>query len=393
MSALQTVAGIDRRLAQAADAQLAQVVALVDGMANRGAADALIQPLRGRLAELAPARPITLARLLFKPLDPVIVPEPGWQPGNATVPRQALGAIGTALLGRLSGVTARLQPLIAGQTWDNLPCVAEAGAALWPAAAALLPTLPPPPEWSQTGLSAECFQALRSTLTAVLEHGAMLEAWPRETEAEGNAALIRTTLSAAQARHPAQVATILALLLANGALAGPVLAVASTLPGTATDAAVEQALTRTERTLQSSLPALALGAACEQAVQVFALLESLDQPTSQPKVRAHAQRTRTLADQACRGRMLQALDRHILPALTADAPADGPALEAAARDVRRLALIGRRCGTQSVYDKLLGRTAAGICAAPNPALSHMDRLRLAELLVGAEAAMALMEPG
>ncbi len=383
------IGGLDRQLAQAADDRLTKVVALVDGMAHRGAADALIQPLRGRLAELAPARPIKLARLLFRPLEPIITPDCGGLP-NACVPRRSLGIIGDAILERLGPIVAELEPLIAGCTWDCTARASSVGALLWPAAAAILPSLPLPAAWSETGLPAETFPSLRSVLTAILEHGALLEAWPRIVDDEQTPSVIRHALSATQARYPQHLGTILTLLLANGAVASTVLSVAGCLPPATTETALKQALAQTERTLAGGLASLSLSPATERAIQALALIEALEQASSQPAIRSLAQHTRSLAEQACRGRMLQALDRHILPALTEGSAADGPALESYARDVRRLGLVGRRCGTASVFDKLLSRTAAGICAAPNPTLSAMDRLRLAELLVGAEEALSLV---
>jgi len=61
-----------------------------------------------------------------------------------------------------------------------------------------------------------------------------------------------------------------------------------------------------------------------------------------------------------------------------------------ARGLRRLALAGRRFGAGTVYDKLLGRTAASACASAGSTLTRMERLRLAELLVGADAALELL---
>ena len=76
MSALHDVA---RTLNAARDEQLARVVAVVDALPARGAADTLIAPLRPRLATLRPTRPLNLTRLLFTPLDPLIVPSAEWR--------------------------------------------------------------------------------------------------------------------------------------------------------------------------------------------------------------------------------------------------------------------------------------------------------------------------
>jgi hypothetical protein len=56
------VVTIQTSLAHAADAQIARVVAMVDAMPERGSADALIAPLRPRLAALRPTRPLSFTR-------------------------------------------------------------------------------------------------------------------------------------------------------------------------------------------------------------------------------------------------------------------------------------------------------------------------------------------
>ena len=60
--------------------QIRRIVAMVDGLADRGGLDALLAPLRPRLAVLHPARKPSLRRLLFVPIEPLIVP-----PGNCSV--------------------------------------------------------------------------------------------------------------------------------------------------------------------------------------------------------------------------------------------------------------------------------------------------------------------
>src|SRR3954447_4825225 len=60
-----SVRALIRGLADAGDAQLVRTVALLDSMPNRGAADALLDPVRKRLAGLHPRRPLNFCRLLF----------------------------------------------------------------------------------------------------------------------------------------------------------------------------------------------------------------------------------------------------------------------------------------------------------------------------------------
>ena len=65
-------------------------------------------------------------------------------------------------------------------------------------------------------------------------------------------------------------------------------------------------------------------------------------------------------------------------------------LESVVRDLRRLSRVGRRMGQPATYDALLTQIAKEIGGLSAPGLTHMDRLRMAELLVGAQAALRLV---
>ncbi|HEY1412327.1 MAG TPA: hypothetical protein VGF36_09305, partial [Rhodopila sp.] len=79
-----------QEVAKASDPRVRRIVAKIDAMAHRGPADALIEPLRLRLRMLHPPRPLRFGRLLFHPLDPLIVPTSRWRPGRHAIPRTAL---------------------------------------------------------------------------------------------------------------------------------------------------------------------------------------------------------------------------------------------------------------------------------------------------------------
>ncbi len=81
------ITAVRQHLAEAADRQLIEVVALIDAMADRGGADALVAPVRARLQRLNPRRPLRFSRLLFLPLDPVIVAGPEWRRDAIGIPR------------------------------------------------------------------------------------------------------------------------------------------------------------------------------------------------------------------------------------------------------------------------------------------------------------------
>jgi len=389
------VAEVQRKLHRAADEQLAQVLALVDAMPTRGAADALIAPLRARLATIEPARPLSITRLLFRPLDAVITTGPRWRPGAPAVPRTALPSIGAALMTRLGPMALPIQAVIAGHDGKEEVLVNQAGARLWPPAAAVLADLPIPPDWGPaTGLPETCYPEIRANITAVLHQAIPLSQRTQDAASLDPASAVKAILAATQAAHPAGLGIVLAVLLADGVAAAPVLLAALTMPGAQVDLAVEQTLDRAQHMLTTVLPSVGLVAASVQALHVAALLDAIEGPCARPMLRSHAQRIRQLADEACQSRLLQALDQEFLPKLaestTAMDDASVTGLENVARGLRRLALAGRRFGAGAAYERLLGRTAAGACASADSTLSRMERLRLAELLVGPDAALRLL---
>jgi hypothetical protein len=398
-----TLPDVRHQLGQARDEHLAQVVALVDALPQRGAADALIAPLRPRLALLAPMRPVTAMRLMFSPLDPVIVPGPGWRPGLPAVPRLALGCLGAAVMARIGPVAEAVQGMIAGMSPQAATAAgARVGVTLWPAAAAVLDALPVPPDWTETaGLPLGCYDAIRANVAAVLHQAVRLERLAMVDPGP----CIGAILADAQTRNPATVAIVLAVLLSHGAAAtvltkgagsaGAVPGGLAALPSAVLDAAAVHALDRADRLLDTVLPAVGLRAAAGHAGDVAALVDAVETPACRPGLRAQAGRTRQAADQACQARLSQAVQHEMLPKLDGP-PLDDTAmegLEGVARDLRRLGRAGRRLGSPAAYDALLKRAAQEIGAAPGAGLGRMDRLRLAELLVGAPAAMRLVPEG
>jgi len=387
---------VRRQLVHARDEHLAQVVALVDALPQRGQADALIAPLRPRLALLAPLRRLTPMRLMFSPLDPVIIAAPRWRPGLAAVPRTALGCLGTAVMQRLPASVVPVG-MAAGLSSD---LAAQAGAALWPAAAAVLDALPPPADWADaTGLPPACFGPVCASVAAVLHQAIRLGQLPA-LDAAALAGAIQVIIADAQAR-PAGLAVVLAVLLSHGPAAAALARGGfGALAPAALDGAVEQCLDRADHLVQAVVPGAGLQAAIGHVEDVAALVAAAEHPACRPALRAQAGRMRQAADQACRDRLSQAVQQDLLPRLAGAAQSGAPVddavvdgLEAAARGLRRLARAGRRLGPGAAYDAVLARVAKDAGALSVPGLTRMDRLRLAELLVGADAALRLVADG
>src|SRR5580658_10504977 len=148
---------VSRGLAAARDAQILRVVAMVDAMPNRGAADQLIAPLRERIARLRPPRPLRFARLLFLPLDPLIVPAARWRAQQPAIPRSVIPLLAAA-------VETVLGP--AGRT--DAEVIDQAGGLLWDKAAAVLLEAERPIGWETTGLSAQVHKPLSRRIGALL---------------------------------------------------------------------------------------------------------------------------------------------------------------------------------------------------------------------------------
>jgi len=231
---------------------------------------------------------------------------------------------------------------------------------------------------------------LRDAIAAVLRHAVAIS---RLTQGGPDTApVVRSIVAATLASCPAALGTMLAILLADGVTAGPAMAAITATPGPAVDGAVDQTLGRAADMLSRMLPQIGLSAAVTQAAHVASVLEALDTPNARPSLRSETLRIKQMADAACRDRLVQALDAEFLPRLAAANAGQDDALvslENTARSLRRLSLVGRRFGSGPLYDRMLGHTAAGACAAGGSGLTRIERLRLAELLVGADAALRL----
>jgi hypothetical protein len=370
-----------------------KVVSLVDMMPQRGAADALIAPLRPRLAALAPIRPLHLNRVMFQPLDPVIVEARDWRPDSPSVPRTALGCLGAAVLRRIDPSGESLRPMAAAVSAAEAAAIwAKAGALLWPAAAACLAELPAPSDWTHgTGLPLGCFDIVRARVVAVLRQGLRLQALDR-ADPDDARQLVRLVVAETQTQRPDSLDLMLAVLMARHATA--TLAVASGLPPASVEAALGQSLRRAERLMDAVGANVDLGTAATHVHEVADLLDALDGSGGRSALRGQARRTRQTAESACRDRLASAVQREFLPNLLAPAIDDAAVvrLEDRARTVRRFGLAARRLGGPAACESLLEQAIGDVRDAPSDSLSSMDRLRLGELLGGADAALRLM-PG
>ena len=371
-------------LAQAGNAQLARIVAVVDALPARGRVDDLIAPLRHRLAQIRPPRPRSVMRLLFVPVEPVIMPLDEWRSVGIGIPRPAVGTLGRALR----------DAMLAEGTWPGEgPADESAGAVIWPAAARTLQRLALPPDWEdRTGLHAAEFQVVTATLGGVLQDAVVIEEICQA--ASPNQASIRGALISAQTRGSAGLDTAVAILLARTG-SSRVASIATEIAGG--EATVDLALTRMVSSMAQQAKA---GAGREGIAATATRLAEVIGPMAHgasPAQLARLNGTRKQAEALCRETFRDAA-RETIASISAPSASPGPAeeedeaadaMEAMARDVRRLELAGRKLGGNTEYESILAKAVDAVHANPGQ-LATIERVRLLEILAGPETAMRLL---
>ncbi len=396
---------LGRRLAEAPDDEVTRAVAVVDRMASRGNADQLIEPLRARLAGLRPPRPLRFTRLLFLPLEALIVPPPRWQPQLPCIPRSALSPLAATVRAGLGPEAAAIDALIGTAYSDNTELVLRAGDLLWPKAAALLSGAPPPVGWAETGLNVALYPALARRVGAVLAQAPLV----RELVAEADVGIasprpgpIQAMLSDVGERCPEALTMLVTVLLAALPHFAAVLAGMASAQGLQGEIELRQAgLAASEALLtglesgggtENAVTGSSLAATAVEVRRTIALLGQLAERSDITQARARAQAIRERLDIGCRQRFAHAVATEFLPSLRQPPGGSGSAvkaLEATARHLRELESEARLIGGGETYDAQL-RDAAAAVRAEGTAMSLAERVRLVEILAGSEAAMALL---
>jgi hypothetical protein len=399
---------VTRGLAGARDEQILQVVAMVDAMPHRGAADQLIAPLRKRLAHLRPPRPLRFARLLFLPLDPLIVPAARWRAEQPAIPRTAIPPIASAMETDLGDVGRRVAAMIEGHTTQNPGVVEAAGDLLWPRAAQVLFDGGPPAEWEATGLGFGIYKPLARRIGAMLFQATRL----RNMIADAAEGLVPPEADAVQSmiedvirREPDAQSMVVALLLARLPEAAPILVRVAMLLGQRGGAllrhAGEEAADLLLEQLESPGGAEAylggqdLAEAGATVRRLTTLLVALEGESLSPDRRDRLLDVRARIKTGCQTLFTERLSTDLLEPLRACAPDSGPEagweLENAARGLRALETEARRAGDDKSYDVLLGQAADMVREITvRGGLDHVEGLRLMEIVAGPEVALALV---
>ena len=395
---LSDIRSLNRHLVSAQDAKILQVVAMVDALPLRGDADSLIEPLRQRLTQLRPRRPLSAQRLLFTPLDPVLVPPTQWRRGALTMPRTAIPCMIRQFTLLDPALMEAAGQEVGGSTFGDQMLLQRVGGRLWARAAVLLAGAAPPADWAKaTGLADADYFTIRDSAVLVLRHApamsGQLNADPLDAkviarilaeaalEPDGLGVLISVLLY----WLPGSAAQVLDVTSAHGAPTG--------LPGrNTTERAVEHVLENIEAEQEAAKDGVA---GLPRLRHTVAMLDQLEaSSTGRPTRCARISATRARVDSACRTQFETLLQDRMVSRLTdglPQAPADIAALETAARDIRRFEHVARRISGSDHYDRLLRNMINNLGPnAGDDSDSRIDRLRLAEILLGPEKALQML---
>ncbi|HEY1931480.1 MAG TPA: hypothetical protein VGG99_05670 [Acetobacteraceae bacterium] len=400
------IRALNRELANAPEAQLARVVAVVDAMPQRGTADDLVASIRPRLARIRPVRPLRFTRLLFSPLEPLIVAAPRWRPGLPTIPRSVLQAMAATVRAALGAAADDIEMLIAGRGMHDLAAITDAGAQLWPRAADVLTQAPKPVGWSDTGLNEIVYPPMARRIGAVLAQLPTLH----EMMAEADSGIVPPRLEPVCAMLQGVVAqcedalpTMLALLLARLPQVTAMLPTIASRLGPRTERVLQAAGDQAMEVLlqrmdggsgdESPLAVASLAEAAGEARRFVTLLRELDVAAA-PERRQRLKTIRARLDASCRAQFAHGLASEFLTPLQrlekASDDAAAARLETVARQLRELEAEARAIGGGASYDALLRQAASAVTAA-DAGLDLADQVRLVEILSGPEAAMALLK--
>jgi hypothetical protein len=397
---------LTREIAGAPDLQITRIVATVDAIPVRGPADALIEPLRQRLKVLRPPRPLRFVRLLFDPLNALIVPPGRWRLGQNTIPRSALLPMAETVRQEMGQDAQAIEAEIVDRTNDDTGLVARLGRSLWPAAADILagPTIPA--TWEMSGLGRAIYRPLADTVATLLGQAVTLDELCAET-ANGllppSPERIGVLLGHIASTRPTDLSMLIALLLNR--LPAAAASIPTGQAGTAAkiiekafDLAANRILLQLgeDEGTEVLIAPGTLASAGAAAARIATLLEQLGTgPRNLPR-REQLRALRHRLDDSCRARFTLGLQEELLTPLQNLDASPGPSavqdLETAARGLRVLELEARAVGSGATYDFLLRKATETVRnSAVHERLTQVDKVRLVEVLAGPDAAQEMLE--
>jgi len=388
--------GIRDELLGATESQVLRIVELADAAKDDAIRQDVLAPLRPRLAHLKPGRKLRLARLLFVPLDGLVVPAALWRPGDPAVPRSALAPIAAGVRVALGAEVAVIEQLIAGHTTLREDIITQAGAMLWPLAAECLAAPVPAIGWEASGLAPAHHASIAQSIATVLRHATTLHDMAQDEDAappggtdfplarmmaeladaqlEGSAMVFRQVLAA----MPHAVPALRRLAGGSGS---------ARLRG-AVQRAIDDVLCELDhgRGPIQALRDSVLAGFGRQARRVVGLLHDLHNDGENAAQRGRVRKVIAKLDALCRHRFSEGLRDGVLTPLGGTTVIDAPEqkrLENCARALRGIDLAGRRIGGAPAYDALLEEAHASVRQATQAGcLSRVRGLRLVEILSG-----------
>jgi hypothetical protein len=400
------IRALSREIMHAPDQQIMRIVAMVDALPIRGAADQLLMPLRHRLALLGPPRPLRFPRLIFHPLKPLIVAAARWRIGQQAIPRTVIMPIADHIRLLMGQAGTAIENRMAGRTTADTEAIAGLGRSLWPAAAEILAGSAIPRTWAVTELADTIYRPLADIVAAVLAEAVAFQTLYAESAADVlflrpetvGAILSRVTLT-----NPAALPMMIALLLDSVPQAVRLLppaqaGIKATAMRDAMDAAASILLRQLnqENGTESRIVKARLSEAGAATGRIVILLAHLAEATTGPARKEQLRTLRQRLDAGCMERFTTGLRDELLTPLeqlgVSPGEAEILALEATARGLRVLATEGRAVGSGPAYDQLLGR-AAEVLKGPSmrDKLALTDRLRLVEILSGPDVALTMLD--
>lgn len=394
---------------RADDARITEIVTMLDALPERGAADALLCPLRDRLQQVWPPRSLNFGRLLFTPASFLVVSGAQWRRHSVTIPRTALRCLASQVRNVLDDA-ADIDGEIAGATTADRTGLLRGGAKLWPRAAEILASSNMPGDWAaQTNLTDSDYIAIARPLAVLLREGLAIETWMNEVaagallpRAQLRDCLARAACLADTARAPAQhLGMLIGVLLARMPSPEDVLMAAGDLAQisqdksirTASDLAIDVALSCG---LASLVEQSDIGLAAIELRRLQALLDTLDHPgpAARPARKQELAGLRRNLDAACRRRF----DRKIQAVVNAaqsnveTQPTDNAIamLEGTMRDLRDFEAVARCFGHSGGYDGAIAAATQKLASLPHTPQSRCNVARLIEILDGPEAGLAYL---
>jgi hypothetical protein len=380
-------------LAQASDAQILRVVATVDGLADRRSADQLVAPLRPRLGQLRPPRPLRFARLLFLPLGPVIIPASQWRLGGESIPRSAVQPIAAAVRAALGGAPA-VTELIAGRLVGDTDIEAAAGALLWTPAAKILSGMEALHDWEAfTGLPEPAWLEIKAKIVGLLLIAERI--WGAGAPALATPAAVEGLLKDVQTDAPLAMSAVLTVLLAIGRNLRHVLVAAarhSDRLAALSSAAVVHTLEAMPAALEAKIGRAQAQDAADEADRAGAFLAAAEASGMVSRAKIRLARQAVVAQ--CADRFARGVDEDVLaPLLTRDQPPNDQEmtqLEETARALHRIEAAGRGLGGGAQLDGPMNQAWKTLSRLPAEKLDPIDRARVAEILFGSDLAATML---